>query len=161
MGDAQAWLAGALAGLRSKPEARPCVSFSYGGRRSEEFLPSWSLAETGAPGADGKTTHRIVRTDPETGLELRVDFVRHSDYPVAEWTARLRMEVMGVEITAVPAYNTNKRFHPKGSAGIGYVIRHAGGTVYHAGDTDVIPEIADIRCDTAEKLALTPPWWKN
>jgi L-ascorbate metabolism protein UlaG (beta-lactamase superfamily) len=60
-----------------------------------------------------------------------------------------RVEIMGVEITAVPAYNINKRFHPKGSGGVGYIIRHADGTVYHAGDTDLIPEMADIRCDIA------------
>jgi L-ascorbate metabolism protein UlaG (beta-lactamase superfamily) len=47
---------------------------------------------------------------------------------------------MGVKGRAVHAYNVNKRFHPKG-VGVGYVFSIGGQTIYHAGDTDAIPEM--------------------
>ena len=43
-----------------------------------------------------------------------------------------------VKISAVPAYNIDKLFHPKGE-GIGYIIKINEVMIYHAGDTDVIP----------------------
>jgi L-ascorbate metabolism protein UlaG (beta-lactamase superfamily) len=58
-----------------------------------------------------------------------------------------------VTIRAVPAYNVNKfrapgvPFHPKGpvdSAGVGFVITVDGEKLYHAGDTDHIPEMKDL-----------------
>jgi L-ascorbate metabolism protein UlaG (beta-lactamase superfamily) len=53
------------------------------------------------------------------------------------------IEEKGVEIRAVPAYNRNKQFHPQGS-GIGYVFSIEGKRIYHAGDTDSIPEMGDL-----------------
>ena len=55
--------------------------------------------------------------------------------------------VKGVSITAVPSYNINKKFHPKANNWLGFVVRVDGVTVYHAGDTDLIPEMANIHCD--------------
>lgn len=52
-----------------------------------------------------------------------------------------------IEVKVVPAYNINKQHHIKGH-GVGYVIEAEGKRVYHAGDTDFIPEmslIEDIR----------------
>lgn len=51
--------------------------------------------------------------------------------------------VNGIQIEAVPAYNTNKPYHPKGS-GVGYVITINGKRIYHAGDTDRIPEMKKL-----------------
>ena len=55
----------------------------------------------------------------------------------------------GVRVHAVPAYNTDKAFHPRAAGHVGYVVTIAGITVYHAGDTDVIPEMADLAPDVA------------
>lgn len=58
-------------------------------------------------------------------------------------------------VTAVPAYNTNKfrapgvPFHPREAGGLGYVVELDGRRIYHAGDTDAIPEMRDVRCDVA------------
>ncbi len=52
-------------------------------------------------------------------------------------------------VEVVPAYNVNKRFHPKSAGHVGYVLELYGVRIYHAGDTDVIPEMANIRCDVA------------
>lgn len=54
------------------------------------------------------------------------------------------VEIEGIKITAVPAYNLKKPFHPKGS-GIGYLIETEGTTIYHAGDTDYIPEMNELK----------------
>ena len=54
----------------------------------------------------------------------------------------------GISIQAVPAYNSSKPFHPKGS-GVGFVIDINGTKVYHAGDTDFIPEMSGIKTDIA------------
>lgn len=54
-----------------------------------------------------------------------------------------------VEVSAVPAYNVTKSFHPKSNGWVGYVVTVDGATVYHAGDTDVIPEMAAICADIA------------
>jgi L-ascorbate metabolism protein UlaG (beta-lactamase superfamily) len=54
-----------------------------------------------------------------------------------------------VTIEAVPAYNTNKKFHPKDAGHVGYVVSLSGERIYFAGDTDHIPEMKAIRCDIA------------
>jgi len=53
------------------------------------------------------------------------------------------VEVLEAKINVVHAYNTDKQFHPKGN-GLGFIINIAGKRIYHAGDTDVIPEMQDI-----------------
>lgn len=60
-----------------------------------------------------------------------------------------KLTVKGVQIEVVPAYNPAKRFHPKAAGCVGYVITAGGRRIYHAGDTDVIPEMADIQTDVA------------
>jgi len=60
-----------------------------------------------------------------------------------------RLEVKGVEIEVLPAYNTNKEFHPKAAAMLAFVVTLDGVRYYHAGDTDLIPEMKDIDADVA------------
>ncbi len=54
------------------------------------------------------------------------------------------IEVKGIKIKAVPAYNVNKPFHPRGF-GVGFLITLGNVTIYHAGDTDHIPEMKDLK----------------
>ena len=55
----------------------------------------------------------------------------------------------GVKVTGVPSYNVKKRFHPKSESWLGYVVEVDGVRVYHAGDTDPLPEMAGLRPDIA------------
>ena len=55
----------------------------------------------------------------------------------------------GMRIEAVPAYNFNKNFHPKANGWLGFIVEIDGVRVYHAGDTDFIPEMKTIRTDIA------------
>jgi L-ascorbate metabolism protein UlaG (beta-lactamase superfamily) len=57
--------------------------------------------------------------------------------------------VGSVVVRAVPAYNLTKQFHPKAYGGLGYLFTVGGVTYYHAGDTDFIPEMADLKPDVA------------
>lgn len=60
-----------------------------------------------------------------------------------------RINVGGIEIEAVPAYNINKQFHPKENGWVGYVFTVRGQSIYLAGDTDYIPEMNTIKADIA------------
>jgi len=55
--------------------------------------------------------------------------------------------VEGVKIEVVPAYNVNKNFHPKANGWPGFIVEIEGVRVYHAGDTDFIPEMKDFQTD--------------
>jgi L-ascorbate metabolism protein UlaG (beta-lactamase superfamily) len=60
-----------------------------------------------------------------------------------------RLQVKGVDIEVGPAYNTNKDFHPKKAGHLSFVVSLDGVRYYHAGDTDYIPEMKDLRVDVA------------
>lgn len=51
----------------------------------------------------------------------------------------------GIEIEAVPAYNTNKQFHTKDKGWVGYIFTVNGQRIYIAGDTDHIPEMKTFK----------------
>ncbi len=52
-------------------------------------------------------------------------------------------------IEAIPAYNVNKGYHPREAGGVGYILTVEGTTIYHAGDTDPIPEMDGLEVDIA------------
>ena len=60
------------------------------------------------------------------------------------------IRVRGLDVEAVPAYNVDKwrspgvPFHPREAGHVGYVVTVEGRRIYHAGDTDYIPEMADL-----------------
>lgn len=63
-------------------------------------------------------------------------------------------------LEAVPAYNTSEgreKFHPKGS-GNGYVLTVGGLRIYIAGDTEVIPEMAEIQNIDVAFLPVNQPY---
>ena len=63
-----------------------------------------------------------------------------------------KLIVQGMPIEVFPAYNTNKRFHPKADAKVGFVFTTNSMRIYHAGDTDEIPEMRTVKPD----IALVP-----
>jgi len=52
-----------------------------------------------------------------------------------------------IKIEAVPAYNTNKSFHPRENNWIGVIVDDGDIRVYHTGDSDVIPEMNSVNAD--------------
>lgn len=69
--------------------------------------------------------------------------------PVEVIAAGETKRLAGVDVKAVPAYNTDKKFHPRADGKVGFVFAVAGVTYYHAGDTDHIPEMAGLAPDVA------------
>ncbi len=63
------------------------------------------------------------------------------------------LEVFGVNIKTISAYNINKfrskgiLFHPKQMGGMGYIFKMGSVTFYHTGDTDVILEMQGLNVD--------------
>lgn len=58
------------------------------------------------------------------------------------------LELGDVKITIMPAYNTpegssTRKFHQPGE-GVGYLLEIDGHRIYHAGDTDLIPEMSEL-----------------
>ncbi|KAJ5078249.1 hydrolase metallo-beta-lactamase superfamily [Anaeramoeba ignava] len=48
-------------------------------------------------------------------------------------------------ISAIPAYNIEKQFHPKESGFLGFIVTSNGKSIYHAADTDHIPEMKGLK----------------
>jgi L-ascorbate metabolism protein UlaG (beta-lactamase superfamily) len=66
-----------------------------------------------------------------------------------------KLEIKGVLVEAIPAYNLNKFrepgkvFHPKADGRVGYVVTIDGVRFYHAGDSDSTPEMRALDVDVA------------
>lgn len=58
-------------------------------------------------------------------------------------------QVEGIKFSTIPAYNTNKTFHPKENNWVGYIIELEGSKYYIAGDTDITDENKKVKCDVA------------
>jgi L-ascorbate metabolism protein UlaG (beta-lactamase superfamily) len=54
-----------------------------------------------------------------------------------------------IRVEAIPAYNIGKPFHPRDNDWLGYIVTLGKTTLYHTGDSDVIPEMKDVECDIA------------
>jgi L-ascorbate metabolism protein UlaG (beta-lactamase superfamily) len=63
-----------------------------------------------------------------------------------------KLEIEDTPIEIVPAYNTNKKFHPRDDKKVGFIFTINNLRIYHAGDTDVIPEMESVNVD----IALVP-----
>ncbi len=55
----------------------------------------------------------------------------------------------GIQVSAVPAYNVDKSFHPKEKKGVGFIVTARGVRIYFAGDTDRIPEMKEFSVNIA------------
>jgi len=65
----------------------------------------------------------------------------------------------GMKFIGVPAYNIDKDFHPQEEGWVGYVIKVDDVVIYHAGDTDFIPEMQKLtgfKQQGKEFIALLP-----
>ena len=87
----------------------------------------------------GEHTQIVIPASSAGGLSGNVKTVEPGDL----------LNLEGIEIQVVPSYNIDKRFHPKEKNYVGYVVTVDGVSYYHAGDTDLIPEMKDIKADVA------------
>ena len=63
------------------------------------------------------------------------------------------VSVQDITLEAVAAYNIGKAFHPRGHNWCGAVFSIGGRRIYYAGDTDLIPQMSDLK---DVDLALLP-----
>ncbi len=69
------------------------------------------------------------------------------------------LDMGDIKISTLPAYNTDKHFHPKEEYWLGYLIKMNDVLIYHAGDTDVIPEMQKLTGHSGSEkkfIALLP-----
>lgn len=60
--------------------------------------------------------------------------------------------VFNIKVSTIPAYNTNKKFHPKENDWVGYLLNINEKIIYIAGDTDITQESKKVNCN----IALVP-----
>ncbi len=87
----------------------------------------------------GPNTMIVATADCAKKLSGKIKVVKPGD----------KINVEGIEIEAVTAYNTNKQFHPKANGWVGYIFTVKGQRIYIAGDTDYIPEMKNFKADIA------------
>jgi L-ascorbate metabolism protein UlaG (beta-lactamase superfamily) len=58
-----------------------------------------------------------------------------------------RLDLDGVIVEAVPAYNVDKDFHPRANGWVGFVVTTGGRRIYHTGDSDLTDEMKAVQAD--------------
>lgn len=65
----------------------------------------------------------------------------HTIYVKPEQT----LDFDGIKIKTICAYNIDKRYHEKNANWLGFIVEMDGIRYYHAGDTDIIPEMNNLQ----------------
>ncbi len=123
------------------------------------YIDPWKLPK-GAPPADViLITHEhydhcspddVARIrSPETVVAAPSAAAAQLQPPVTIVKPGDRLELNGVPVEVVPAYNIGKPFHPKQAGHVGYIVTLEGERIYHTGDTDPIPEMDGLQFDVA------------
>ncbi|MDP6395486.1 MAG: MBL fold metallo-hydrolase [Desulfobacterales bacterium] len=86
---------------------------------------------------------------PETVIVTEKDAAKKLEGNVKVVRPGQTIDVDEIKIEAVPAYNTDKTFHPKENGWLGFIVDMEGVRIYHAGDTDFIPEMNQFEVDIA------------
>jgi L-ascorbate metabolism protein UlaG (beta-lactamase superfamily) len=57
----------------------------------------------------------------------------------------LTVELEGIRVIGVPAYNPAKQYHPKANNWVGFIIEVGAKRIYYAGDTDLTEEMKALK----------------
>ena len=98
-----------------------------------------------------KDIKRVLKKDSQIIVPLgMVDMVVKKKLPVQNIHGILPGQTEnyeGVKCQGIPAYNIDKRFHPKKNNWLGYLVELDGKTYYALGDTDATPEAAGVKAE--------------
>ena len=86
---------------------------------------------------------------PDTVIVTEKDSAKQLKGDVRVLSPGQSLALSGIRIEAVPAYNTDKNFHPREKGWLGFIIDTGEVRIYHAGDTDFIPEMRSLEVDIA------------
>jgi L-ascorbate metabolism protein UlaG (beta-lactamase superfamily) len=84
---------------------------------------------------------------PDTAIIVPAGAKNALSYEVRVARPGEKISIGQIAIETVPAYNINKSFHPVSEGNIGFIIQIDNARIYHAGDTDFIPEMGQIKAD--------------
>lgn len=76
-------------------------------------------------------------------------------------TPGLTIELEGVRISGVAAYNPDKEFHPKKNNWVGFLIEIGSKRIYYAGDTDLTEEMKSLKDIDAALLPVGGTYTMN
>lgn len=92
-----------------------------------------------------ESTHVVAPVDLLENL-LTLGFTKES---ITTVKPNENYNVNGLTFKTIPAYNTNKSFHPKSNNWVGYLLTLNDTIYYIAGDTDITEENKQVKCDVA------------
>ena len=95
----------------------------------------------------------IICTADSSSKMRHID--KRIDIKLAELGEKLEFNEKGITIWPVPAYNLNKTAHTLDENWVGYLLECDGVLIYHAGDTDLIPEMKKLSTANID-IALLP-----
>ena len=98
--------------------------------------------------AAGENTVLIVPEKMEQKAKKKVTFLSR----ICTVRPGEKLEIDGLMLETVPAYNMLKPFHMKSAGWVGYMIQLEDKRIYMAGDTDATKEAEQVKCD----IALVP-----
>jgi len=125
------------------------------------YIDPWGV--TGEPPADvvflthahfdhyNDDLQKVVR-EGSTKIVAPHDVARELSGDVTPVAPGDSLDVNGIKVQAVPAYNTVEdrlEAHPRANNWVGYILELGVGTYYHAGDTDHLPELESIVADVS------------
>jgi L-ascorbate metabolism protein UlaG (beta-lactamase superfamily) len=112
-----------------------------GSRKADLILVSHTHADHFSPEdiakVAGEKSTLIISSDAKPDYPANVITMRPGD----------STQLMGLTIEAVCAYNLTKPYHPRANNWLGYILTIDGTRIYHAGDTDFIPEMKGLSAD--------------
>ena len=86
---------------------------------------------------------------PDTVILTEDDSAGKLTGKVRALTPGQEVKLGNIKVNTVPAYNLDKEFHPRANLWLGFIVTVDGVSIYHAGDTDYIPEMDALRVDVA------------
>ena len=92
-----------------------------------------------------ESTHVVAPVDLLENL-LTLGFTKES---ITTVKPNENYNVNDLTFKTIPAYNTNKSFHPKSNNWVGYLLTLNDTIYYIAGDTDITEENKQVKCDVA------------
>lgn len=91
-----------------------------------------------------RKTSTVFVSSPPGVPQLQQNFAGAGIHAVTPGT---KLDLAGVMVETVPMYNVVKNNHPRALNCIGYVLTIGGVRLYHAGDTERIPEMKTFAAD--------------